>query len=130
MTKAEADADNSALSKLISALDATAGALKKDGCGAWHVAGTRGHIHFDGSTWTIYIQCRSPLGWTWAKKKLGLPVVQDGDEEGCMRLDSLPDRKLAGKIRAAIGLRKAPSLSADERERRAAHMKRVKSPPL
>lgn len=130
VSKAESDADKEKLSDLIGALNATAGALSKDACGSWHIAGTRGTIHFDGVSWTIYVRCRSALAWAWSKKKLAMPVTQDGHDDGVLRLDALPDRKLASKIRAAIGLRKAPSLSAEERERRAVNMKLVKSPPL
>lgn len=67
-TRADSDSDRVVLFDLAAALDATAGALKRGGCGAWHIAGARGHIHSDGAAWALFVGCRSAMHWTWTKK--------------------------------------------------------------
>lgn len=54
----------------------------------------------------IYLDARSALAWTWAKKKLAgtATVRQDGDQEGILTLTRLPVVAEAEIIRGYIGL--------------------------
>jgi hypothetical protein len=117
---AEAVADREQQKSLLGALRASDRALQRDECNAWTIAGTRGTIHTwgDGTTWVLYVRCRSALHWGWTKKKLAFcTVTQDGDDEGCLRLHQLPTPAQAEAIRDAVGIRKRREISETERER-------------
>jgi hypothetical protein len=127
-TAEEAEADRAQQLALLSALNATSTALRRDECGAWRISGQSGSIHTwgDGKTWVLYVACRSARHWTYTKRKLAFcQLRQDGDDEGCLRLLQLPTPKHAAFIRDALGIRKRPELSPDERERRRAQGKRL-----
>jgi hypothetical protein len=110
---AEAEVDRQHQKDLLAAINGWDRALRRDECGAWRINGTRGSIHTwgDGSSWVLYVAGRSALHWTWLKKKLSFcRVTQDGDDEGCLRIASLPTPGQAGVIRDALGIRKATHL--------------------
>ena len=114
-TKALKDADRDRQRELLKALRASELALRLDECGAWRVNGKRGHIYTwadYGGGWVMYVACTSMWGWTTAKKRLAFAeVVQNGNEEGCVRLHELPTADQARVIRSILGIRKRKSAS-------------------
>jgi hypothetical protein len=125
---AQAEVDRQHQKDLLAAINGWDRALRRDECGAWRINGTRGSIHTwgDGSSWVLYVAGRSALHWTWLKKKLSFcRVTQDGDDEGCLRLVSLPTPEQAGVIRDALGIRKRMEFAPDDLERRRASMTRL-----
>jgi hypothetical protein len=103
-------ADRARLQELLTALDAGEAQLRRDECGDWQIAGTRGHVYAMGSTFHLVVFVDEPdlnareihtgARWTWAKKRLPFaPVTQDGDDEGILRLEQLPTADQAIEIR-------------------------------
>ena len=76
--------------------------------GDWGIHGKLGHIYADGAGYLLCVSTEeSPRRWTYVKRRLGFCIVtQDGDDEGCLRLDRLPAPHEADAIREAIGIRK------------------------
>jgi hypothetical protein len=95
-------------------LDASPLALQRDLSrgegrkGDWGIHGKLGHIYADGAGYLLCVSTEeSPRRWTYVKRRLGFCIVtQDGDDEGCLRLDRLPAPHEADAIREAIGIRK------------------------
>jgi hypothetical protein len=117
---AEADADRAQQKELLTALNASDRALRRDECGAWTLIGKQGSIHTwgDGKSWVLFVACRSKQGWTSSKNRLAFcTVTQDGEDEGCLRLHQLPTPEQANVIRDVLGLWKRRDVSAAERER-------------
>ena len=115
---------------LLAALDAAPSQLRRDACGLWVIAGRRGSIQTwgDGQTWLVFVIGRSARHWTAIKRRLAfMTVTQDGDEEGCLRLLSLPTRHEAAIIRGAVGLRKRVDYAPDTLDRKRASMARALS---
>jgi hypothetical protein len=106
---AAADADRAQQKALLTALGGWDRALRRDECGAWCIFGTRGKVYTwgDGLTWVIWVGCRSARHWTSTKKRLAFcEVTQDCDEEGCLRLHTLPTSEQAIVIRDVLGIQK------------------------
>jgi hypothetical protein len=86
----DAEGDRTQQKVLLAALSAWDHALRRDECKTWTIMGSRGTIHSwgDGKTWVLFVgERRSKQHWTWSKKNLGFcTVTQDGDDEGCLRL--------------------------------------------
>ena len=107
-------ADREALECLLRTLDAAATQLRRDECGDPRILGHAGHIYADGSGFLLCVQTRSARAWGFAKKRLACcRVTQDGNDEGCLALDRMPNAAEAGEIRAVPGIRKRPDLSAE-----------------
>ena len=105
--------------RLLAALDAAPGQLRRDACGLWIIAGRRGTIQTwgDGHTRLVYVVGRSARHWTAIKRRLDfMTVTQDGDEEGCFRLLELPSPREAALIRDALSLRKRRALTEEARD--------------
>jgi hypothetical protein len=107
--------DHQRLQTLLTTLDATPRALRRDQCGDWAITGKSGHILADGDG---YLLCagtgESARRWTNVKNRLGFcRVTQDGDDEGCLHLDQLPTRTQASAIREALGIRQRTHFSAE-----------------
>lgn len=116
-TAEEGIADKAQLAMLLEALDGQNKALRRDECAAWQIKGKRGHIYTwgDGRGFLLYVGSRSVRAWGFAKKRLAFcKVTQDGDDEGCLRLDRLPTEDEAEEIRNILGIyrRRSPE-SAD-----------------
>jgi hypothetical protein len=113
--------DRASLLALIAALDASPRALQRDlvrgegRTGDWAICGTLGHIYPDGTGFLMYVASdESARRWTNVKARLSFATLtQDGDDEGCFRLDRLPSPHEAAAIREAIGIRKRRHLSDD-----------------
>jgi hypothetical protein len=117
---AEAEIDRAQQRSLLTALNASDRALRRDECGAWCISGERGSIHTwgDGGTWALYVVCRSARHWTATKARLSFcAVTQDGDDEGVLKLHRLPTADQAAVIREVLGVRKRQTISASTLER-------------
>jgi hypothetical protein len=81
--------------------------------------GKYGHIYIDGAgfllcAWGIDERIFTARRWSAIKKRLAFcRLTQDGDCEGCLHLDHLPTKREAAAIRAALGIKKRCSLSAE-----------------
>jgi hypothetical protein len=121
----EKDEDKAQLLRLLDALGAPERALRLDDCEAWRIQGSRGHIYGwgDGQAWVMYCCCRSSRSWTSTKKRLAgfFTVTQDGDSEGCLKLERLPTAAEAVVIRDVLGIRKRMELSESQRQALLAH---------
>lgn len=129
---AESDPDRAQQKRLLAALNAWDGALRRDECGEWRLDGKWGSIHSwgDGTTWVIYATCRSERHWTATKGRLSFcDVTQDGSTEGCLRLHQLPTHEQATVIRDVLGVRKRMEFTPDDLERRRASMTRLAPTP-
>lgn len=104
--RADHKVDRDLLLRLVGALSISKVRLKRDECGHWAVVGRRGHISTDGTSIYVYLPCQTKRKWEAAKSTLGLPVSQDGDTEGVLRLDDLPSEPLAETLRRLLGLRR------------------------
>lgn len=104
-------ADKAEMERLRRALNASKTSLRRDECSLWTLRGRNGNYistFGDRASWVIYLQCRSPKAWTYAKRRLeacGCVVTQDGDDEGCLHLTRLPDAAAAAEIRDLVGMR-------------------------
>jgi hypothetical protein len=121
-----ANRDKARLVELIDALSASPSRLHRDGCGAWIISGRPGcYVSTDGEGWLLVVTPErelSKLAWTWVKRRLAFAAVtQDGDGEGCLRLDRLLTAAEAEAIRDVLGIRKRVFYSPDELERRREH---------
>jgi hypothetical protein len=115
------------LETLLTALDATDRALRRDDCGDWAIKGKRGHICADGSGFLIVVVSMRPSIRRWANIKGKLDfcrVTQDGDDEGCLHLDHLPTPKEADLIRHALRIKRKRQLTPDQRATIAARLKK------
>jgi hypothetical protein len=102
----EAQLDKDRLEQLREALNGALRGLRRDECGTWHLLGSRGRVYRDGDGWLLFVTCRSGKHWAFTKKRLAFcRVTQDGEDEGCLRLDRLPSSEEAEEIRHAVGLR-------------------------
>jgi hypothetical protein len=82
------------------------------------------HTWGDARTWVLFVACRSVRHWTATKARLAFcTVTQDGDAEGCLRLDHLPTDAQTTAIRETLGIRKRAEYAPEELERRRASMK-------
>jgi hypothetical protein len=79
----------------------------------------------DGKSWVLFVACRSARHWS-AKEDLSFcRLTQDGEDEGCLRLQQLPTAAQAIAIRDVLGIRKRADRGAEELERRRAFGKRL-----
>lgn len=124
-----------ALLALIAALDASPRALQRDlvrgegRAGDWATYGKLGHIYPDGSGYLLCVESgESARRWTNVKHRLAgfCCVTQDGDDEGCLRLDRLPTPNEAALIREAIGVRKRRHLSDEAKAKARSAVERAR----
>jgi hypothetical protein len=103
------------LETLLTALDATPLALRRDGCGDWAIKGKRGHIYADGNGFLIVTTADSIRLWANTKAKLTFcRVTQDGDDEGCLHLDHVPTPAEADLIRDALKIKRKRHYTPDQ----------------
>lgn len=118
--------DKKYLQKLSSYLFTSYQRIKLDECGDWNIFGKKGKIFTETKFWYIYIDADSKRQWNNAKRKLSFMIVsQDGDDEGILKLDRMPNPEEAKIIRKLLGLRISTQLSE---EGRALLKNRFKSP--
>jgi hypothetical protein len=114
-TLEEAEADREIQRSLLATLDASKRSLRRDECGAWCIAGRKGHVYTWGPSGGWLLVCGAESSRAWAAIKGRLPfckVTQDGDSEGCLRLFDLPTPEQAVAIRKALGLRRKRAANA------------------
>jgi hypothetical protein len=106
--------DRTRLIELADALDASRVGLSRDyhrgygDAGDYALRGKLGHIYRDGSGFLLLVSSNeSNSRWTNVKKRLRsfCLLTQDGDDEGCFRLDRLPTPEEAPIIREALGIK-------------------------
>ena len=139
--------DRERLVALVTALDASETALRRDppirgqdDTGDWAVwgrdirIGMSCHVYPDGDGYLIYFtvaesdRVPSSLPWKNAKAKLSFcQVTQDGDWEGCLRLDRLPAPHEAKAIRDVLGIRKRRTVTGAARSQLEAMREAAKS---
>jgi hypothetical protein len=104
---AEQAKDKERLSAFLDALDGVKVAFRLDESRLWTIRGDHGYIstYGDGTSFLLYVRCRSIRHWNSTKKRLAFcTVTQDGDEEGCLQMDHLPSPDEAEIIRDVLGI--------------------------
>jgi hypothetical protein len=126
--------DKEHLAALLTALDASPGALERPVCrgwiGDWQITGKHGHVLPDGAGHLLCVTTdESPRRWTSVKQQLAFAhLTQDGEDEGCFHLDRLPTTAEAGAIRDCLGIRKRRIVTAEARAQLEAARALAKSP--
>jgi hypothetical protein len=111
----QAKADRDMQRSLLVALEASQRSLRRDECGAWRIRGRQGHIYTWGPSggWLIYVGLHSSRKWTAIKQHLSFcKVTQDGDMDGCLRLNELPTPEQATAMRKALGIKRKRKVDA------------------
>ena len=128
------------LQALLTALDASPIALQRDlhrvegRKGDHSIHGKLGHIYVDGRGFLLCVtgkdeRDQSPRRWTNIKRRLAFcRLMQDGDDEGCLRLDRLPTSAEAALIREALGIRKRRMVTEEGRAQLDAARRAANSP--
>lgn len=113
------DMSRAHIQNLLTALDASPRALRRDQCGDQAIIGRSGHVYANGAGFALYIQTgESARRWNNIKRRLEFcRVVQDGDSEGVLALDRLPTPSEAEFIRDAVGIRRRRHISPGEQAR-------------
>jgi hypothetical protein len=121
--------ERSKLETLLTALDASPRALRKDGCGDWIIRGKHGHIAADGEGWLIVVATdESSRRWTNVKRRLSFcRITQDGDDEGCLHLDRLPTIAEADLIRDAIHVKRKRRYAPEQLAAMSARLSKVRT---
>ena len=124
------------LETMLEALDASPGALRRPACRGWtgdyQITGRLGHILADGDGCLLHIHTGdtdkpTPRRWNNVKGRLAFcRLMQDGDDEGILRLDRLPTAAEADLIREALGIRKRRHLSDEELARVTSALERAR----
>ena len=113
--------DRERLVALLNALDASPRCLERPVCrgwiGDWQITGKHGHAMTDDTAYLIYAQA-TPRRWTSIKQSLAFcKLTQDGDDEGILCLNRLPNEAEAEAIRDALGFRKRRHMTEAQIER-------------
>ena len=103
------------MNAMLAALDASSRSLRRDVCGDPAINGRAGHICADGAGYLLYVHTGELVRrWGSIKRHLAFCcVTQDGDDEGCLRLDRLPTSTEADCIRKALGIKRRRHLTAE-----------------
>ena len=128
--------DREPLETMLEALDASPGALRRPACRGWagdyQITGRLGHILADGDGFLLHIHTGdtdepTPRRWNNVKGRLAFcRLMQDGDDEGILRLDRLPTAAEADLVREALGIRKRRHLSEEELARVTSALERAR----
>jgi hypothetical protein len=113
---ASSTAERARLEALSAVLDASPRAFRRDQCGDYTVIGKLGHIYTHDQGFVLYVTAPgSPRRWTLVKRRLAFcSLTQDGEDEGCLYLDRLPEPAEAELIREALRIRKRRRLSPEQ----------------
>lgn len=99
---------------LVSALDCTDKALRRDECGDWRILGRSGHVYAVPEGFQILVEAGTPRAWSAVKRRLAFADLRnDGDTEGCFILDRLPTAGEAALIRRDLTIRKRPTFTPE-----------------
>jgi hypothetical protein len=107
--------DRAELVTLLTAVNGAMNSVRRDDCGDWIIAGSRGTIRACNGKYLVYIPSGSAMAWTYAKKQLASFTTphQDGDDEGILTLSRMPDENEAATLRRYIGLRQTRDIPPD-----------------
>jgi hypothetical protein len=106
--------DRRTLLELAQVLNCRDSALRRDECGDWRIGGSKGHIYAGSEGFQIFVLGWSTKGWNLAKEALAFAkVTQDGDDEGGLILDRLPDEAEAALIRHWVRIPKKRDVSEE-----------------
>lgn len=115
-TKLEKNADRDRLRELVEALGASELSLRVDEYGTWRLVGRNGYSYGwgDGESWVLYVGSGSKHKWFKDKKRLSFcQLIQNGDDEGTLRLFELPTPEQSIAIRFVLGIKKRRSYSPE-----------------
>src|SRR4029077_584757 len=106
--------DRRTLLELAQIINCRDSALRRDECGDWRINGSKGHIYAVPEGFQIFVMGWSTNGWNRAKKALEFAkVTQDGDDEGGLILDRLPNEAEAALIRYWVKIPKKRDVSEE-----------------
>lgn len=98
--------DKALLINLSEALNISKTHIRKDDLNYWTISGKMAWIDTDGEYWYIHIGSDTERQWSWVKKSLSwLELRIDGDYEGVLRSNVMPDEIQARIIRKLLRLR-------------------------
>ena len=111
--------DRILLQSLLTALDASDRALRRDGCGDWAIFGKTGHIYADFARWHLAVYPGTSRRWTNTKCSMSAftQLAVDCDVEGTFKLDRLPTQVEAIEIRDVLGIRKRREVTDEHKEK-------------
>lgn len=114
--QADRSEDKRLLQQLSDSLETSYQRIRLDECGDWNIFGRKGKISTDTKLWYVYIPGQTKRQWNAAKHKLKfMEVSQDGDEEGILKLERMPNLEEAKIIRKVLGLRQRVVLTEEDR---------------
>jgi hypothetical protein len=107
------------LERFLHAIEGAGNTLRRDECRDQCFFGSRGHVFavpgvLDAVApgFLLYVACRSPRQWGFAKREMSFArVTQDGDAEGCLFIDRPPSEREGEIIRDRLGIRKRPLMT-------------------
>lgn len=100
------------LEAMISALDCSRLAKRRDEAGDWRIEGHNGWIYEQPEGFYLFYNPCSSRAFGFGKKDLSFcKLTQDGDTEGYFFLDRLPTEAEAGIIRERLGIRRRRAMS-------------------
>lgn len=100
------------LEALMSALDCSRLAKRRDECGDWRIEGRNGWIYEQPEGLYLFYNPETPRAYGFGKKELSFcKLTQDGDTDGYFFLDRLPTEAEAGVIRERLGIRRRRAMS-------------------
>jgi hypothetical protein len=116
--------DRARLQALLTALGASPAALRRDlhrgegRKGDYGIHGKLGHVYTDGVGFLLCVtadeRTQSARRWTNVKGRLMFcRLTQDGEDEGCLRLDRIPNLAEAVVIRYALGIKRKRQLTPE-----------------
>jgi len=108
--------DRERLLQLTDALDSTR-QLQRDDCGDYCIEGRTGKIYHAPPGFLLVVYPGSTRGWNVAKAQLleFCTITQDGEDEGCLRMQLSFPKQHADLVRRILHLRKRRILSEERR---------------
>lgn len=100
--------DKAVLTNLSTALNISKIHIRKDELNYWNIIGKETFIDTDGEYWYIHIFSTSERKWKSCKESLEfMELINDGDDEGVLRMKNMPDFIQSKIIRKLLKLRLA-----------------------
>lgn len=100
--------DKEVLLSLSKALNISKTHIRKDDLNYWVILGKEVWIDTDGELWYLHIHSSSVRKWTFCKKALEwMDLAVDGEDEGVLKAERMPDEKESRVIRKLLQLRQS-----------------------
>jgi hypothetical protein len=120
---------------LLDALDASPITLTRDLCrglgrvGDYAIRGKYGHIYPDSTGYLLCVYTgESARRWSTIKDRLAFcRITQDGDDDGCLHLDRLPNAHEAEAIRDALRIRRRRHLTPEAKATARSNLERARA---